>query len=297
MPEEGVDLRPSTSYMSAEEVVSMATEFVKLGVNKIRLTGGEPLVFKGFLEVLKKLAELNVELSLTTNGLLLHRYLDDLKAANVKKINISIDSLEEEKFNEITRRKGFSVVWNAILKAVEQGFEVKLNVVVMKDFNQNEVIRFVNLTKDLSIGVRFIEFMPFDGNQWNWDKVVSELELLDSIKNIFGEDRIQKLPLEDNYISKNYKLEDAKGSFGFISTMTHSFCGSCNRIRLTADGHIKNCLFTNDELDILNPLREGREIRGIIQAAIKNKHRKNGGMDFENPSSIHAHRSMISIGG
>lgn len=297
MPEEGVDLRPSRAYMNVEEVVGLAKEFVGLGVNKIRLTGGEPLVYKGFEEVVRQLSKLPVELSLTTNGLMLDRYYDVLENCGVKNINISIDTLDEVKFKEITRREGLSKVWNAIHECVNRGFKVKLNVVVMKGFNENEVIDFVNLTNELPIEVRFIEFMPFDGNQWNWEKVVSEQELLISIKGLLGENRINDLPLDENFIARNYRLDGAKGSFGFISTMTHSFCGGCNRIRLTADGHIKNCLFSNDETNLLEPFRKGEDVQQMIQNAILSKHLKNGGIDFEKPDSIHDHRSMISIGG
>ncbi|CAG5078425.1 GTP 3',8-cyclase MoaA [Parvicella tangerina] len=297
MPEDGVDLRPSREYMTVKEVLNLARQFVELGVNKIRLTGGEPLVFKGFSEVLIGLAELPVELSITTNGIQLHKYFDELQRANVSKINISIDTLEEEKFNVLTRRKGFSKVWQSIREAIKRGFHVKLNMVVMKGFNDNEVVDFVALTNDLPIEVRFIEFMPFDGNQWNWDKVVPEAQLMNVIEQHFGQSSLQTLPLEKNYIARTFSLPDAKGCFGFISTMTHSFCGGCNRIRLTADGHIKNCLFTDDEIDLLTPLREGKSVVHLIEQSIKNKHPRNGGIDFENPASIHAHRSMISIGG
>lgn len=297
MPEDGVDLRPSKEYMSVAEVVEIAKQFVELGVDKIRLTGGEPLVFKGFSEVLEGLAKLPVSLSLTTNGLLLTRYFDSLEKAGVETINISIDSLEEEKFNIITRRAGLSIVWEAIHEAIERGFRVKLNVVVIKDFNEDEIINFVNLTKNLPIDVRFIEFMPFDGNRWQWDKVVSEQDMLQKVGSIYSDNQLEKLPLEKNYISRNYQLKEAQGSFGFISTMTHSFCGGCNRIRLTADGHIKNCLFSSQETDILSPFRAGQDIKDQIIESILTKHEKNGGIDFEKPTSIHDHRSMISIGG
>jgi cyclic pyranopterin phosphate synthase len=297
MPENGVDLRPSKAYMTPEEVVSLAKEFVDMGVTKVRLTGGEPLVYKEFSQVLKDLSALPVELSLTSNGLLLHRYFDELEAAGVKKLNISIDSLIEERFDQITRRKGFPIVWDAIQEAVQRGFEVKLNVVVMKGFNDDEIISFVDLTKKLPIQVRFIEFMPFDGNQWNWEKVVPESVLLNQITDLYGEQQVLTVPLPQNHIARNYQLKDALGQFGFISTMTHSFCGGCNRIRLTADGHLKNCLFTNQETDLLGPFRAGQNLESLIQSTIANKHKKNGGIDFEKPSSIHDHRSMISIGG
>lgn len=297
MPADGVDLRPSVAYMNVDEVYALAAEFVKLGVTKIRLTGGEPLVFKGFSEVLNRLSTLPVELSITTNAILLEGYFDELTAAGVKKINISIDTLDETKFNSITRRKGFGKVWEAIHEAVDRGFEVKLNMVVMKGFNEDEVLDFVQLTKELPVDVRFIEFMPFDGNQWNWEKVISEVRLLDKIYDMFGREEVKKLPLEKNYIARNFQLAGAKGKFGFISTMTHSFCGGCNRIRLTADGHIKNCLFSADETDLLTPLRNGKNIVPLIEHSIRSKHQKNGGVDFQNPNSIHDHRSMISIGG
>lgn len=297
MPENGVDLRPSKAYMTADEVVGIASEFVNLGVDKIRLTGGEPMVFKEFSGVVKELSKLPIDLSLTTNGLLLNKHFDELAAHGVKDLNISIDTLDENRFSAITRRNGLSKVWNAIEEALERGFNVKLNVVVIKGFNEDEVNDFIGLTIKFPIEVRFIEFMPFDGNKWNWDKVVPEAELLERVYHLFGEARIIKRPLPQNYIARTYRLEEAKGSFGFISTMTHSFCGGCNRIRLTADGHIKNCLFTSDETNLLAAFRKGDDIKPLIANAIMTKHEKNAGIDFREPASIHAHRSMISIGG
>lgn len=297
MPEEGVKLRPQRAYMSPDEVVDLAKIFVSKGVKKIRLTGGEPLVYKGFSQVLRELSLLPVELSLTTNGLLLDRFWEDLEVAGIKSINISLDTLNPERFEQMTRRKGLSTVLKTIKEGIDRGFKLKVNMVVMKGVNEHEVVDFVRWTLDQPISIRMIEFMPFDGNQWHWDKVFSEASILSLLETAFGTENIKELPLTAHYISRNYQLKGAKGNFGMISTMTHSFCGGCNRIRLTADGHIKNCLFSNEETDLLTPLRAGEEVRTLIEQSILQKHKSNGGIDFSDPQTMHEHRSMIAIGG
>ncbi|MCB9196315.1 MAG: GTP 3',8-cyclase MoaA [Flavobacteriales bacterium] len=297
MPEEGVLLKPQVSYMTPEEVIDFAKFFVQNGVKKIRLTGGEPLVYKGFGQVLKEISQLGANLSLTTNGLLLHKFWDQLIEANISSINISLDTLKESRFKEITRRSGLDVVLSSINKAIELGLKVKINVVLMKGVNDEEIIDFVRMTFNQPISIRFIEFMPFDGNKWQWDKVIPSKEVMAAIAKEFDVRDIVPLDREKNFIAKDYRLFDALGTFGTISTMTDSFCGGCNRIRLTSDGHIKNCLFTGEETDLLTPLRKGEDLTELLHQSLLTKHLKNGGIDFRDPSTMHDHRSMISIGG
>ena len=178
MPAEGIALTPKAHLMTTDEIISIAQTFVNLGVNKIRLTGGEPLVRKDAKDIIQRLGKLGVELTLTTNGILVHDFIDTFKEAGVHTLNVSIDSLQEDKFNQITRRNYFDKFWENLELLDANGFQLKLNVVVIKDFNDDEIIDFIEMTKDRNIQIRFIEFMPFDGNQWKKDKLVSYAEIL-----------------------------------------------------------------------------------------------------------------------
>lgn len=300
MPEAGIPLTPMRHLMNSEELYTIAKTFVDLGVNKIRLTGGEPLVRKDFKDILHQLSTLPVTLSITTNGVLIDKYIKDLQQANMQNITISLDSLKQEKFKQITRRDEFQKVKENIDLLLAYNFKVKINVVLIKGFNDDEIIDFINLTKNTPINVRFIEFMPFDGNQWNREKLVPHKQVLDIIYATYPL-QVNKLTDAPNDTSKNYTITDFKGSFGLISSITNPFCDTCNRIRLTADGKIKNCLFSGDELSLLEPLRDGKNIVPIIKKAIANKKFARAGMDtpekIDNPELHTANRSMISIGG
>lgn len=300
MPENGVVLTPKSQIMTTKEVIDIATLFVKNGVDKIRLTGGEPLLRKDFTEILVALSYMPIELSLTTNAVLVDRHIGTFKKANLKTINVSLDSLHPETFNSLTKRNQFDKAFNNIDLLISEGFNVKLNVVLIKHTNDTEIIDFINLTKDKNISVRFIEFMPFDGNAWDKSKLVSYNEVLTQVKSHFSTEEILNLPNEENFTARNFKIIDYKGQFGIISSVTNPFCDSCNRIRLTADGKLKNCLFSANELDLLSSYRKGLTIEPIIQQAILKKKRMRSGMnsleDFQNLEK-HDNRSMITIGG
>jgi len=287
--------------MTYEEIYTIAKTFVDHGVTKIRLTGGEPLVRKDIPIILEKLASLPVELSITSNAVIIDKFIDTLKTNGVKSINVSLDSLVSEKFKEITRRDEFDRVYKNILLLVAEGFNVKVNAVLMKGFNDNEIIDFINFTKDLPISVRFIEFMPFDGNKWDMKKMVSYKEVMEYVNASFSEEKIERLQDAPNDTSKNYKIQGYKGSFAIISSVTNPFCDSCNRLRLTANGQLKNCLFSATESDLLTTLREGKSIEPIIQKAVKAKLKIRGGMDtlekLQEPKLHSQNRSMITIGG
>ena len=301
MPAEGIALTPKPHLMTADEIVSIAETFVKLGVNKIRLTGGEPLVRKDAAAIIKRLGKLGVELTLTTNGILVHDFIDTFKEAGIRERNLSIDSLVEEKFNKITRRNYFSQFIKNLELLDNHGFKLKLNVVVMKGFNDNEIIDFIELTKDKPLMIRFIEFMPFDGNQWNKEKLVSYAEILSQVNQKYNAENVERLTDKPNDTAKNHKIKGYKGSFSVISSVTNPFCSTCNRIRLTADGKLKNCLFSNTETSLLDTLRAGESIEPLIFQNIKSKHAMRGGMDddakFQNPALFSQNRSMIKIGG
>lgn len=301
MPEEGVALSPKSHLMTYEEIYKIAKTFSDHGVTKIRLTGGEPLIRKDLPVILEKLAILPVELSITSNAIIIDKFIDVLKANGVNKINVSLDSLDEGKFKHITRRNEFKKVYNNILLLVEEGFKVKVNAVLMKGFNDNEIIDFINFTKDLPISVRFIEFMPFDGNKWDMGKMVSYAEVMKYVNEAFENENFERLQDAPNDTAKNYKIKDYKGTFAIISSVTNPFCDSCNRLRLTANGQLKNCLFSSGESDILTTLRAGKSIEPIIRKAVQAKFKVRGGMDtlkkLKEPKLHNNNRSMITIGG
>lgn len=298
MPQEEMKWMPSAKLMTADEIFQMAEIFVSLGVKKIRLTGGEPLVRKDFDLILAHLAMLPIELTLTTNGILLDRHLDNLKSAGVKSINISLDSLDREVFKNLTKRDQFVHVWDNILLMLNHGFRIKINAVALHGIIEKEVLAFIQVTQKLPLHVRFIEFMPFAGNHWTSQQVVTASELLQIVTK-----HHQVLKLEDkpHATAKKYKIEGYEGTFAFITTMSQHFCGDCNRMRLTADGKMKNCLFGKEEMDLLGTIRSGESILPLIQTSLSRKHAALGGQfssDYRqaDPDKIQ-NRSMINIGG
>ena len=299
MPEEGIELRDRSEFMTAEELIEIAKIFVSMGVKKIRLTGGEPLVKKNAKMVIEELGKLPIELTITTNAILVDQFIDTFKNAGISSVNVSLDSLNKKRFNKITKRDYYDKVHSNIDLLISEGFKVKLNAVIMKNINDDEIIDFVKLSANKLIHIRFIEFMPFDGNQWNWEKIVSYKEMMTIIKNEFNEKEIIKIEDSANDTAKNFKLTDAKGTFGIISSVTNPFCDTCNRIRLTADGKIKNCLFSQTETDLLTPFRNNEDISAMIIKSIKDKKAHHGGIaSFENSDPTEfKNRSMIAIGG
>lgn len=297
MPEEDYAFTPASRLMQTNEIASIAKLFVQEGVKKIRLTGGEPLVRKDAAEIILSLSKLPVELTLTTNATRLDEFQPILKEAGIRSINVSLDSLKAERFNKITRRNLFDKVKSNIDGAIED-FHVKVNVVVMKGVNEDEINDFIRWTKDIPVHIRFIEFMPFSGNQWTSNKVVTWNQMLSVIEEEYSYIRLQDA-VHDT--AKKYMVPGHKGSFAFISTMSANFCGDCNRMRLTADGKMKNCLFSKEETDLLTAFRSSENIIPLIHQCIGKKAKELGGQllpDFEKlqAESI-TNRSMISIGG
>lgn len=301
MPSDGIPLSPKSHLMTAQEIFAIASTFVNAGVTKIRLTGGEPLVRKDAPAILEKLATLPVELAISTNAVNTDRYIESFKKLGINSINVSLDTLVPERFKKVTRRDYFERVYANIFQLVENGFNVKLNCVLMKGFNEDEIIDFIKLSKTHLIHIRFIEFMPFDGNKWDMSKLVSYQDVLDRVNTTFSKEEVQRINDRPNDTSKNYQIKGYKGTFAIISTVTNPFCDSCNRIRLTANGQIKNCLFSTGETDLLTALRAGQPITPLIEKAIHGKLKTRGGMDtlnkFKDPSQYGKNRSMIAIGG
>ena len=301
MPQQGIKLSPRSHLMTYEEIFEIASVFVKHGVTKIRLTGGEPFIRKDIDVILHKLSTLGVELSVTTNALLIDRFIPLLKECGIKNVNTSLDSLDSDRFSHITRRNEFKKTYENIFLLVKEGFQVKVNSVLIKGFNEDEIIDFIELTKRNPIAVRFIEFMPFDGNKWDLSKIVSYASIMENVRREYSSNAIKKLNDSPNDTAKNFKINGYKGSFAVISSVTNPFCDTCNRLRLTANGQLKNCLFSANESDILTSLRKGDPIDPIIQMAVQKKLKIRGGMNnmemLKEPQRHSQNRSMITIGG
>jgi len=298
MPEEEYEFAPASKLMQKGEIEALSKIFVSLGVNKIRLTGGEPLVRKDAGDIIKTLSRLPVKLTITTNGSRLHEFIDILDESGVRSLNVSLDTLQPEKFQLITRRNQFEKIYENIKLLLARNFHVKVNMVVMRGLNDNEINDFVEWTKHEAVHVRFIEFMPFTGNWWTSNKVFTMQQMLEVIEAKYEVERLQN---EKHDTAKAFRVPGHRGTFAIISTMTANFCGDCNRIRLTADGKMKNCLFAEKETDLLSALRKGEDVVALIHQNIRSKAKELGGQfttDFEHlhPEEIH-NRSMITIGG
>ena len=298
MPDENDQQFVNETLMTAVEIEAIAKIFCQNGVNKIRLTGGEPLVRKDAADIILRLSKLPAAITLTTNAVRVHEFIEVFKTAGVKTLNVSLDTLQEDKFKFITRRDHYKQVVQNIELLLANNFHVKLNVVVMKGVNDNEINDFIALTKNESVHVRFIEFMPFDGNKWSSNKVLSLDEILHTAALQYN---FTKMPDEKNATAKKFSIQGHKGTFAVISTMTSPFCSTCNRLRLTADGKLKNCLFSTTETDLLTPYRNGENILPLITGNIEQKAAATGGQLTTDLADLSAetltNRSMINIGG
>jgi len=284
--------------MSAEEIENISAVFINLGVKKIRLTGGEPLLRKDFKEIIHRLSSHPAELAITTNGVFIDEYIDALINAKVKSVNVSLDTLSKGKFFSITKRDFFHRVMDNIHLLLKNNFHVKVNVVLMKGMNADEILDFIALTENLPLHIRFIEFMPFRGNRWDKGKMISMSESLEKIRTRYN---VVKLNDKIQDTAKKYCIPDHAGTFAFISTISNPFCEGCNRIRLTSDGKLRNCLFAKSEIDILTQFRNGEDITQLIRSSVCKKEFMQGGREdlnsidseLEYPST----RCMVSIGG
>lgn len=290
MPEEGVQKRNHEEMMTVEETYMAIKSAAELGINKIRITGGEPLVKRGIVKLCKSVADIQgiEEVCITTNGILLTKYAGELKDAGVDRLNISLDTLNTEKFNYITRIGNLQDVLDGLQAAEDAGFEnIKINCVLMGGFNDDEIEAFVNLTKHKPIEVRFIELMPigggigFDKNQFvSCDEVLKRVPELESLN-------------KDDGVARLYQIPGTPGRVGLIRPISCEFCEGCNKIRLTADGKIKPCLHSNQEISIKGLMQE--EMTEMMRTAILEKPERRETLDADNPSL--AGRDMNQIGG
>ncbi len=267
MPEQGLKTLPHQEILTYEEIIRVAEYAVLNGITKIRITGGEPLIRKGIVGLIERLHRIPglVDISLTTNGTLLEKYAHQLFQAGVCRINISLDTLDPERFRTITRRDVMDDVWAGIRKAEATGFDpIKLNVVVLKGVNDHEIPAFVQLAKEKPYHIRFIEFMPTGAGPYQKEHFIPTAKIIERVRKVAG---ISSLPPHINDgPAKRYKLEGGKGSIGFISPVSSHFCDTCNRLRLTADGKLRSCLFSDQEINLKPILRSGsRDIEADLK--------------------------------
>jgi len=299
LPSEQVEWKPKGEILTYEEIERLTKIFARLGVRKLRVTGGEPLLRPRIEHLLRRLIAIPgiEDLALTTNGQMLRRFAPLLKAAGLKRLNVSLDSLKGETFFSMTRRNALGEVLDGIDAAKAAGFErVKINAVVIRGVNDGEIIDFARFGRDNGHTIRFIEFMPLDaGHRWTRDQVVPGREIMERIAEVFPLEKIP--PKNAAETARRYAFRDGKGEFGIIASVTDPFCGNCNRLRLTADGKLRTCLFALDEYDLLLPMRAGgsdEDIAEIIRVAVLGKQagHRIGKDDFEQPA-----RTMSGIGG
>jgi len=298
MPEEGLTWLPREGILSFEEITRLAAIFVAAGTRTIRLTGGEPLVRRDLPVLAGMLRGLHpdIDLSLTTNGFLLRRDAQALAEAGVRRVNVSLDSLRAERFARITRRDCLGTVLDGIEAAREAGLApIKVNCVVVRGFNDDEVVDFARLAREQGVQVRFIEFMPLDASgEWGRDSVVPGEELLEAAETEFT---MRARPNGHDPSSRFEFADGAPGELGFINSVSAPFCERCNRVRITADGQLRTCLFSVTETDLRAPLRgdaDDAELERIIRDAVWHKE---PGHRINEPDFVRPARSMSQIGG
>ena len=276
MPEEGVPQSPPRELLTTPEIYLLSSIFVSQGVTKIRLTGGEPTVRRDILPLMHEIGSLRPqglkELCLTTNGISLHRKLDSMVDAGLTGVNLSLDTLDPWQFQIMTRRKGFEAVMKSIERILEMnklgaGIKLKINCVVMRGLNEREILSFVELGREQDLEVRFIEYMPFDGNKWSEGKMLPYKEMLDIIRAKYP--GLRKVQDHKNDTSKTYEIPGFVGRMGFITSMTHNFCGTCNRLRITSDGNLKVCLFGDAEVSLRDILRKSNGGEPLDEEALE----------------------------
>jgi cyclic pyranopterin phosphate synthase len=299
MPKEGVSLIGHEEILGYEEILRIARIAAGIGIKKIRITGGEPLVRKGITDLLAELQHIPQleDISMTTNGILLEAAAEALRRAGLKRINISLDTLDPEKYRQITRGGNITAVLAGIHAARITGFKpIKVNVVVMRGINDDEIPSFAALTIDRPVHIRFIEFMPVN-DQTGWDKsrFIANADIMEKIKTI-GE--MLPLPAESCAgPARMYRLDGAQGKLGFVSPLSSHFCDRCNRLRLTADGKLRTCLFSDNEADLKGPLRSGcgdADLLEIITKAVAAKPQRHSVSEL---SFKKCRRGMAAIGG
>jgi GTP 3',8-cyclase len=299
MPESVNGFMPQDRLMSFEDIDRTVRVLVDAGITKVRLTGGEPLMRPGLVALVERLSRIPSlqQIALTTNGMLLADSMRQMAKAGLTHVNISLDTLREEAFRRMSRREGLDRVLAGIESALESGLPVRLNAVVLRDINLEDCIPLVEFARIRNITIRFIEFMPLDAERaWSQTQVVTGNELKQRIEQVFGP-LTRKYDTDPSQPSRDYTFSSGSGGIGFIDPVSEPFCSNCNRLRLTADGKFRNCLFGREEWDVLSLLRRGasdQEIHVLATDCVRSKFASHGISDagFQPPE-----RAMYQIGG
>lgn len=301
MPRINFSWLPHDKILTYEEILKVCRAFAAIGIIKVRLTGGEPLVRRDLINLAERLTEIDglEKICITTNGVLLEKYADALFKTGIRHINISLDSMNPERFAYITGFNLFERVWRGIKKALEKGFSpIKINSVIMKGINDHEITALAGLSLQYPIQIRFIEFMPFGHDiLWSPARFVSCDKIRDQIEQAFG--KLRPLPNKSKSAgpASIYSLDKGPGSVGFIGALSHRFCKRCNRLRLTAEGRLRLCLFSDEEVNVKKALRQGQNEEDLglfFHRAILKKPKE---LKFSNKEKLPCTRSMSSIGG
>lgn len=301
MPEEGIQYMPKKDLLTFEEIERLVTLLAQMGISKVRFTGGEPFVRKDFMHLVQSVAEINgiSNVHLTTNGVLTAPYVKELQKAGVKSVNLSLDTLDKERFKTITRRDEFEKVMETLDLLLREGIHVKINAVVMEGKNIDDILPLVAFTKSKPVSVRFIEEMPFNGEGSHYPKLNwTHRKILDHIRAAYPV--LNKLKDESNSTSYNYAIPGHQGNVGVIAAFSRTFCGTCNRIRITAQGTLKTCLYDEGVLNIRNLMRSGAsdlELKDTLLKAFKNRAKDGFEAEQQRQTGSGVSESMSTIGG
>ncbi len=299
MPSEGIDFAERDRLLSISELTELSQILIRMGIDKIRITGGEPFVRKDLMTLLRTLSSIKAlrEISVTTNATLIGPYIDELRALGINNVNVSMDAINRETFERITRRNQYDTVHNNVMRLITEGFNVRINCIVLEGQNEEDILPMLDLQKNYDVSIRFLEEMPFNGGskefntlKWNYQGI------LNYIKESYPV--IEKLQDPPTSTSLNFKIPGHKGSFGIIPSFSRTFCGSCNRLRVTATGDVITCLYGKPKMNLRDMLRAGNSpdqletaIRGVIGDRAKTGHEAQ--KEYQHVFS----NSMTSIGG
>ncbi len=299
MPSEGINFVKNEKLLTIEELQVLAKTMVDQGIDKIRITGGEPFVRKDLMVLLRYLSSLSgiQELSITTNATLIGPHIQELKALGIKNINLSLDAINRDTFEKITRRDQYDVVYGNLMKLIEEGFHVRINFIVLEDQNVQDIIPILKLQQQYPVSVRFLEEMPFNGGSKHFDNIKWHYKaILEYIRSYYPS--FEKLAAPNTSTSINYKIPGHQGTFGIIPSFSRTFCGSCNRLRITATGDVITCLYGKPKMNVRSLLRN-KEPESVLKSAIEEVigSRAKTGFDAQKEHADVFESSMTSIGG
>ncbi|MGW9686246.1 GTP 3',8-cyclase MoaA [Flagellimonas sp. 2504JD1-5] len=300
MPSEGIEFVKNNKLLTIDELTKISEVLVGQGIDKIRITGGEPFVRKDLMILLRKLSGMKGlnDISVTTNATLIGPYIDELKSLGIRHINVSLDAINRETFERITRRNQFDTVHNNLIRLITEGFNVRINFIVLEGQNEQDIIPILELMKHYSVSVRFLEEMPFNGGGKNFTNIKWNYKaILEHISKSYP--NFEKLESPPTSTSINYKVEGHKGTFGIIPSFSRTFCGSCNRLRVTATGDVITCLYGKPKANLREIIRGKNEVAGVQNAILKavGSRAKTGFEAQEEHASTIFENSMTSIGG